>query len=1064
MGLLLLMGVLTVVPAWTQGSPPVDGAIFEALGSQWDYVDNIETTDRGIGAVFQDSKGNRVFIWNRGLDGVAFQGNFNDPAPQAFLSVWLEGNVAGLPRTLAAIQLAEVVNEGNEPIGVQNVQRIGESFSTLGPGNHTVIADVTVISYGANNGNGFGQTTSYSYGGSPVDVLIPGGVVEAALFNYSLGGFSEQIPTTLGGDLDDVFRRGGTTILDGVVAIGTGVSGLGKVAKGTIDLLLGDGSITYTSLRFRAQQYVRNINESVGNDPVQNILYNVEVRRRPLSFGDGYITIEQKNGSTRVIPLINGIRLERLKNNGKETPKAATVPGLLGYTSSQLTELINDETTFSFFGSNINYTNDGVIIGDNQQVITKFQAVQALVFSKNDLEDVHFEFLDGFNDGDLYNDQVLSLLSKLDDDQPIPNNILESGNFYEAFSPYSTSVAGYTFSLDASFQFPTNVNFVNPSVFSNGLDFSTPVSSIDPILTFTFTDLPSFNFRVSSDDEHVDAGGFHELDQLYPIPSFEFSSDVFTEEDFLSRLFSADESRVSAASLFNQALSMPLSEQRIVLDKQPVQQPDIDLYQHTYQMALTAKKQLHDWINKGSEAVDIHQVWIDALQQANPKMYQAISGKLDSLYRVTNQDTQKLLEANNVFIAPKFSFSLEVRPQIPVYHSVMKSSLKLDETKYEVDLVLTNATLRLGVDDNCDGTSELGLVLTEEEQAFLQDAWAKDTNGDGLIDQGFIIWLNQRMRFVKTMLKTQLELGNHSDYADFNQALVPLALAEFYKQTGAEDARINQWGASEGTIPTKGSWDQHLSLNSTLEGTVGDEQYISFDPAQSIITIHPIEFLNQVLTVNKSSEGDSRARVNVNDVQVLFKTTSPSVVLKNDYSLISGRSNIVGVFITNTSGNTINNEKVNVTITSQNEVGFYDITAFFINQLGPNETAEFTFDYEPQFTGDYICSLHDGEDFSTVLGSRNVQVYENPKDAVNLDAYCDIDLHISRDIPENTDVDYVGGRLSVFSKIEASASAVIQATQVINLEPGFEAKPGSSVDIQAVDCNELKTTLNSALE
>ncbi|GMN07085.1 hypothetical protein MTsPCn5_24740 [Croceitalea sp. MTPC5] len=531
--------------------------------------------------------------------------------------------------------------------------------------------------------------------------------------------------------------------------------------------------------------------------------------------------------------------------------------------------------------------------------------------------------------------------------------------------------------------------------------------------------------------------------------------------------------------VFLQALMVPNTNQGLAIGEGIYDAEQAELFQYTYLAATGAKSYLEAYMNHDVKALNTSDVWMDMLQQKDQGMYSTILEKLSEFYQ-----SDRGLKDESVFIAPQFTFGLEITPTIAISNTNDVTNLRVNNISYDIDVVLTAARLVLATDTDKDLKADLGIVLNKEELRFLLDTWAKDTNGDGLIDEGYLIWLQHKLQKTKQKLSKVIDDGQHEVFGSFNQILFPLAIAEFYKQQLTIDPSLRALSPELATLVDQDnlkakdllakkaiSYDQHTSFQSkyVFESESKKGPSIPFIPSKAQVQWNPIAFEHTTTLPKKGTDvNHTHSRPTTAALAPTLSFSNPDVQLKPE-TLILGITSEGILTLNNTTNSVIPANTYILTTSTSEDIMYFNVLKFDAPEIPVGGTYEVFFDYTPIAADSESGNreefrLHAASAFYDILFQRDFLIAENSIEAIDLSFFCEQSLFFSDVISSGEDVSIAANNVGTNNLVASNSKLTIKAIEGIDLEIGFDAKPGAIVELAITDCNEVQNIMASALQ
>ncbi|WP_350288039.1 hypothetical protein [uncultured Croceitalea sp.] len=525
--------------------------------------------------------------------------------------------------------------------------------------------------------------------------------------------------------------------------------------------------------------------------------------------------------------------------------------------------------------------------------------------------------------------------------------------------------------------------------------------------------------------------------------------------------------------MFHQALAVPHQKQALVVGNKVVNVPQAELFQYTYAAASLAQYQLQTFMNNTIEELNATDVWLSMLRKEDNVIYNNIVAKLKAFYASENGVTD-----GSVFIAPQLNFELSITPKVIVNN---ETTLSIKETTYDIDIVLTKARLALGVDSDKDLKVDLGVILNEEELQFILDTWSRDENQDGIIDHGFVIWLQEQLYNIKNGFSNVLVDGKYFRYAAFNQVILPLAAAEFYKQQLKANTEIGAYSPELLAIIDEDNlrdrdlmaqktikFDRHTALLTEYhytDGTNKDEDII-FHPSHTKVFWNPVTLVHKG-TVKEKKSTPIATNIMPESLAISLDFSNVGFDLKPDV-LMLGIGSAGKITLTNTTNNVLAPATYVLTTSTSEDALYFDVAKFDVPEMAIGNTVELFFDYtataadsESQNMEEF--RLHKVGDFNNILFRRDFLIQENIIEAIDLNSFCE-ELRGSYTTISNEELVLAGGTVLSGNIIESTGKLTIKAIDAIDLTIGFDAKPGATVDFALTDCSEVQNITISTIQ
>lgn len=569
----------------------------------------------------------------------------------------------------------------------------------------------------------------------------------------------------------------------------------------------------------------------------------------------------------------------------------------------------------------------------------------------------------------------------------------------------------------------------------------------------------------------------YNTDETYSIPSVLITKSFLRNPGFLTSLSEdlglSDKKLIQ--KLFMQALTLRNEKQGLLLNENQVNAEQAELYHITYNAAAAAKQQLLDHLNSTLETLNTTTVWMQLLQKRDQKLYATILNKLTKFYQKESGITD-----GSVFIAPQFNFELSITPTIPVVNYEEEAALALNAMEYDIDIVLTSARLTLGVDTDADFKADLGVVLNETELQFILDTWAQDTDGDKFIDEGYIVWLQQQLVTTKQHLAEEMKLGTSEAYKRYNQLVLPLAVADFYKKQLLEDNSLDldtsKWRnlvdtdaieASNLLAVENISYDNHTDIVSEyfFNTQTAKGKGIVFNPSKAIIKWNPITLLGKSTQNNGNKSSASSTARTAATLAPTLRFSNTGFALKPDV-LMLGVGSEGTITLTNTTNQALAPETYVLTTSTSEDALYFDVAKFDVPEIPVNGTVELFFDYtavaaDSESGNMEEFRLHRVGDFNTILLRKDFLIQENIMEAIDFNSFCEESPTSFSTI--TNDIVLAGQNLVTGNIIESNGKLTAKVIETIDLVVGFEAKPGATVDFSITDCNGVQQAIITSM-
>ncbi len=585
------------------------------------------------------------------------------------------------------------------------------------------------------------------------------------------------------------------------------------------------------------------------------------------------------------------------------------------------------------------------------------------------------------------------------------------------------------------------------------------------------------------DDDDDDSNGRNNRNSIQNKRAFQniaVTPEDFRNPDFFKELlatYQPSENKI-LEKVFLQALTIPNTKQGVAIGEGIYDAEQAELFQYTYLAATGAKSYLEAYMNHDVEALNTSDVWMDMLQQKDQGMYSIILEKLSEFYQ-----SDRGLKDGSVFIAPQFTFGLEITPAIAISNTNDVTNLRVNDISYDIDVVLTAARLVLATDTDKDLKADLGIVLNKEELRFLLDTWAKDTNDDGLIDEGYLIWLQHKLQKTKQKLSKVIGDGQHEVFGSFNQILFPLAIAEFYKQQLTMDPSLRALSPELATLVDQDNlktkdllakkaiyYDWHTSFQSkyVFENESKKGPSIPFIPSKAQVQWNPIAFEHTTTLPKKGTDvNHTHSRPTAAALAPTLSFSNPDVQLKPE-TLILGITSEGKLTLNNTTNTVIPPDTYILTTSTSEDIMYFNVLKFDVPEIPVGGKIELFFDYTPiaadsESGNREELRLHAASAFYDILFQRDFLIEENIMNGIDFDSFCEESTRSYATIDNETIV-LAGENVLSGNTIESNGNLTAKGIESIDLVVGFDAKPGAAVELAITNCNEVQNIMESALQ
>ncbi len=567
--------------------------------------------------------------------------------------------------------------------------------------------------------------------------------------------------------------------------------------------------------------------------------------------------------------------------------------------------------------------------------------------------------------------------------------------------------------------------------------------------------------------------------KTFQIPNVLITEEFLYQPNFLSLLM-ADlglGNEKQTQKMFLQALTIPNGEQGLLLDQKEVNAAQIELLQRTYMAALAAKQQLLSHLNNSVEDLNTTQVWMQMLQNKDPNAYARILRKLTDFYQTENG-----IVDGSIFLAPQFNFELSITPTIPVEDHQGKAALALNNTHYNIDIVLTSARLSLGTDMDKDLKADLGVVLDESELQLILDTWAQDLNGDGLIDAGYIVWLQEQLMLAKQHLSERMKSGGNQAYDAYNELLLPLAMADFYKKQvlerpdmetivpGFQDLIDTGALESEGLMAKETvSYSTHTMVSSEyfFKTDTGDGKNIAFNASQAMIRWNPLTLSGFPISQEEATKNTGTTTKTAAELAPTLEFSNVGFSLKPN-TLMLGVGSEGKITLTNTTNGILAPETYVLTTSTTEEALYFDVAKFDVPAIAVGSSVELFFDYtatsaDSESNNTEEFRLHRVGAFNTILLRKDYFIEENIMAAIDFSSFCE-ESQASYATIFNKEVTLAGETVLTGNTVEANGKLTVKATSAIDLTVGFDAAIGAVIDFSITNCDEVQTAIIAGMQ
>ena len=978
--------------------------------------------------VHQNHPGTNLYAVNQGLGHVAVVGNTNVAALNAILTPIANGidNVDGI---LAALRVADRATGTNVPevikykdtgIDVFATVRLPRGIVSTGPILNTS-AKVSVVT-------GTGQTVAASG-------LIDQGTIKLATFSSTIG----RTPSFPGSAQNNVFVDGVTSLIQ--LFGGTP----GQLFLEAWKLYNQNNPSLPVTPKSQTTAIELAITEATNFLSIQRGVIDLDCFGTQLPTIDTYACIPRLDLNTQIkgpgFKTTNKPPATWSFGSGSQIPEP--LEGL-----SEVNDKISGEKTFDLWGESVKYSDGKVRY--NGDIVEKGNFIIALaLFNKNEISDINTAYT--ALDKTYYIEESMRFTNLLQARNKVNVDFTNTKvNVNTRFAP------GSTFFIDASYTLNTNINFTSSLNGLNSLGINNNLNFTGGLNNFFFSN--PFNFRTSQQKDKISQNATFE-------PLFDtIAASEVAQGTFLQTLAGDNiEKRQLMDNLFKQALIVPLDQQTFTLQKEQKDRqatPQAELYHVLYRASKTAQEQLHGYLtNAVGSKQSMTDEWIHHLREEDADMYEKILAKLKTFIRAEG------LTNHQLFPTPVYTVGVTVQPEIELNHAGTDSlQANFKRLNYQVEATLKDATIRLGIDHNCDYTAELGVVLSEEETNFLQKSWGEDTDEDGMIDQGFVLEVQKRLQSAETLVGVSMWTGAHAHYIALNQAMEAMVSAEMFKDMRRRGVKMTN------TVDVKtidsGNLSQYqlaASYDTDIEGTEQSKAIYEIEGLNALNTVESAITILPFKPKASSKEDFTNAKtagVAGYSAAVVFEGTS--YVSKSPTILAVGKPHVGKLIITNT-GATKTNEYFKVRVTNGQEVGHFNVFGVKINQINAGETQTFHFVFHPTTKGGLTFQVRKEKD-GGIVSTTGVNVVERVVDAANVSAYCRLPTANNGAVASGQTVQAAGGLVTSTAKVNNGGNLQLRATGTIKLNPGFHANLGSKFSATITSCAAVSNIVSATLK
>ncbi len=1050
-GLLFAIGILLLLPSGGHCQRDGDALIpnplqNKVLTSGFGFTGSSVNTSLGKGNLYQDTQGNQVILIQDGLGGAIIKGDINNPNVNAITN-YIEVSLSGLSDLSAKLYFGwQLENTDQNITGVD----ITNQRADVKPGIYE-----EGLEYGAHIK---GKSTVLGFTSAPNGFLTSGDngfvlapvAAQATIFYNAVS----DVAGTRNNGVDPVKIFAGLSVAPGFI----GKSG--SVLRGIID---SPESIDIQQLALLSTFYIKNVANVVGAQ-TGDVVFDMSAQTFDRGVVIGFYQLFNK-------PTIKGklsidsqtsFNLDAYSNGtiqnktlGKSFKSGANAPG--NYNGSDLAALIFDEVTFDFYGSTVRFNN----VDDNEVRVdgvsmSKISAAIGLEKFRKEAGDLYKDFADIKTN--TYETTVDDITRNVATGAQIPSNISSSNNASIKFAPLASSFTNATnFEIDPNFSFPNSFNSLNTSTAGRTFDFNPALLTLDPYVSFTFTS-STITFKP---DLVQGKNGF----ELVRVPELSFAPNDIASFDFWKSYngeypYSNDATEVFREVFHSKTDTLQLSDVPMSISQN-------SYMEISYNAATTAKRLIEDLIRSRNPFEALGNKWLSLLQEKNPELY-------DRLIESTTKGTlNKDFDPDKIAIVPKLDFTLEITPRLKVRDNKDGQGQQFLRMEYDITTILKEAVLQLAYGDTCEMVPLKGLAMDQTELSYLQEAWGADTDGDGIIDSGYLPWLQKIMKNAAYETEIAMELGLDNSFKQLNLALLPASLAQQLKKDidkgeTALQPKSDWLTHTKTVVKSETLRDDHLDSSKESNTALGKNVYneMVFNNLNLEVSFLPsvIEG-NLIYSQQEKVERESEKTGKINAGQVATSIVFEGVNYFNKPNYMLAAQEHSGIFtIKNTSNATLTNQRVIVTVKAPNDVGFFNVASEVISSLGKNKSVGLVFEYTPTSLGTHEFRLHSYDDFGQVLGRKSITVTDKPDKAFDLGPYCDLSVNSYESITANDGLLKLGNTVRVANLIENRGSLTLKATKLIEWAPGFEAKAGATVSATIVSCNGIKTAVQNTFD